>query len=507
MKRIIAILLMISMLAVSLAACSGDSGKDTDSGKTTTAVSTTADLDAITTYLEPLDETLTELDFSGEEFVFLTRNDIPEDGEVSIWTDSEIYVEELMNEPINDAIYNRNLAVSETLGVEISQVGKAGYSEFNQAVGIMVNSGDTTYDAVAGSVFYSTPMIMSGYLYNLYDNGIDTYLDSEKTWWSQYWIKEAEMSDRLYMITGASALTLSRGIFAMYFNKNLAESYGMESLYDVVNRGDWTIDYCSELVSGIYRDLNGNDEKDEEDEYGLAINHYEHADMFWSSFDMSLITKNNDGWFELASDKEKISVAFEKVFDLIHTNTGTYDTGDSSGFNLARDMFASGSVLLAPLHLYYAESKEFRNMQDEYGIIPVPKYDEAQKEYYTYVHDQYSVFMVPCTVRNPEMTGAVLEVMAYESYKTLQPTYYDLVLKGRYANDAESRNMLDMITENVKVDASWIYAELFGAPAASVFRSLIYDGKRTFASTYAGVERKLPTVIKAIKKSIENLEY
>jgi len=504
MKRIISFLLLMSMLLVPLAACSGDSDKDTDNSKTTTAASTTADPNAITTYLEPLDDSLTELDYNGEKIVFLTREEPSESGENDF---TEIWVEELSNDPIKDAIYNRNMAVSETLGVEIVNVGKANYTELNQAVNIMVNSGDTTYDVVAGSVFYSTPMISAGYLYNLYDNGIDTYLNPENPWWSQYWLKEAEMDDRLYMITGATALTLSRYIFAVYYNKTMAENYNLENLYDVVNRGDWTIDYCTELVSGIYRDLNGNDERDAEDEYGMAINHYEHADMFWSAFDMSLITKDGDGWFELASDKEKISIAFDKVFDLIHTNTGSYDTGDSSGFDIGRDMFSSGSVLLAPLHLHYAESKEFRNMQDEYGIIPVPKYDEAQKEYYTYVHDQYSVFMVPCTVRDPEMCGAVLEVMAYESYKSLQPTYYNLVLKGRYANDTESRNMLDMITENVKVDSSWIYAELFGAPAASVFRSLIYSGDRTFASSYAVVEKKLPIVIKAIRKTIDELEY
>ena len=506
MKRITALILVLAMLIVPLAACSGDTDTDRPSNDTT-AAQTTADPNAITTYLEPLDEALTELDYDGEEIVFLTRNEPDKEGNTGIFNSPEIFVEELANEPINDAIYNRNLAVSETLGVEISQVGMADYSKFNQAVSTMVNSGDDTYDVVAGSVFYSTPMIGAGYLYNLYDNGIDTYLNPENPWWSQYWLKEAEMQDRLYMITGATALTLSRGIFAVYYNKNLAENYGLGNLYDVVNSGDWTIDYCAELVSSIYRDLNGNDEKDQEDEYGLAINHYEHADMFWSAFDMSLITKDSDGWFELASDKEKISIAFDKVYALIRENTGTYDTGDSLGFDIARDMFASGSVLLAPLHLYYAESKEFRNMQDEYGIIPVPKYDEAQKEYYTYVHDQYSVFMVPCTVKDPEMSGAVLEVMAYESYKTLQPTYYNLVLKGRYANDPESRDMLDMITENIKVDSSWIYAELFGAPAASVFRSLIYSGDRTFASSYAAVEKKLPIVLKAMKKTIEDLEY
>jgi len=297
-------------------------------------------------------------------------------------------------------------------------------------------------------------------------------------------------------------------MFVVYYNKTMGENHGIEDLYEVVNRGDWTIDYCSELISGIYRDLNGNDLKDEEDEYGLAINHYENCDMFWSAFDMNMITKDGDGWYEIATqDKEKISIAFEKVYALIRENSGTYDTIDTKGFNLARDMFSNGTVLLAPLHLKYAESEQFRNMQDEYGILPVPKYDEKQDTYYTYAHDQYTVFMVPITVKDPVMSGAVLEAMAYESYKTVQPTYYNIVLKGRYANDPQSRQLLDIITTNTKVDPSYIYGRIFGLPAASVFRDLIYEGPKRFASNYATQARMLPKLLNILKRDIEALEY
>ena len=77
------------------------------------------------------------------------------------------------------------------------------------------------------------------------------------------------------------------------------------------------------------------------------------------------------------------------------------------------------------------------------GFLPIPKYDEKQKEYYSYVHDQYSVFFIPSTATDLEMTSAVLEMMAYENFKNVLPVYYDLVLKGRYANDPQSRQMLD----------------------------------------------------------------
>ncbi|MBR4881882.1 MAG: hypothetical protein IKU19_08100, partial [Clostridia bacterium] len=275
------------------------------------------------------------------------------------------------------------------------------------------------------------PMVTQGLMYDLYDNGIDTYLDSSKPWWSQYWLEQAEMGDKLYCITGAPALSLTRLMFVMYYNKDLAANLGLEDMYTVVEDGRWTIDYLNDLILDMYNDNNGDSLRDVEDTYGLAINHYENCDMFWSAFDMTMIAKDEDGWFEFdGSDKEKLSTAFDKVFYLIRENPGTYDTGSTDGFDVARNMFASGNLLFAALHLRYAESLEFRNMQDEYGILPVPKYDERQDNYYTYAHDQYSVFMVPKTVADPELSGAVLETMAYESYRTVQPTYSDMVLKG-----------------------------------------------------------------------------
>ena len=80
MKRIIALMLVLSMVIVPLVACSGDSGdnkpKDTTGSKTTTAPEeTTADPSAITTYLEPMKDELVELDYGGEEIHILSRKD------------------------------------------------------------------------------------------------------------------------------------------------------------------------------------------------------------------------------------------------------------------------------------------------------------------------------------------------------------------------------------------------------------------------------------------------
>ena len=88
-----------------------------------------------------------------------------------------MWVEEFTNDPVNDAIYNRNLVVQELLGVEIREERAGEFTELQEKVELMVHSDDQTYDIVAASVAYGSPMINEGLMYNLYDNGIENYLD------------------------------------------------------------------------------------------------------------------------------------------------------------------------------------------------------------------------------------------------------------------------------------------------------------------------------------------
>ncbi len=512
MKKIISILLLCAMLLPSVA-CSSDTDKKKPAD--TTAAQTTAS-NVITNDVEPIDEDLEALDYGDEKVVILQRECTNESAAGNYQYTNELFAEELNSDPINDAIYNRNMAIEELLGIElIEESDRNGHTGIQQKMTIMVNAGDTTYDIVSGSAAWATPMILQGYAYNLNDNGIDTYLDTTKPWWPQYWIEEAEIDEKLYCITGGPALSLSRLMVVFFYNKTMGEAHGIENLYDVVNDGRWTIDYVANMVSSIYRDLNGNDLRDPEDEYGIAIDDYDNVDIFWSGFDMKYITKNSDGVIEFnPSSKEKIVNSFEKVYGLIFENTGSmfyrdpdFEDDYSSYYDRSANSFTSGSVLLAPLHLQYAETSAFRNMQDSYGILPTPKYDESQKNYYSYVHDQYSIFMVPTTVKDPEMSGAVLEAMAYESYKTLMPAYYEVTLKGRYANDPESRAMLDMISSNVMMDTAIIYGGFFNYPCAGILRGNMEYGNTSCVSEYESTARLIDKVIKAVRNELGKLDY
>lgn len=507
MRRFLSLILMLAMILPVMAACGIEPSSSAVSGETTAAQTTTAENEQQDDN-EPdkshFSEELAALDYDGTTISVISRSDLPIARGDRDWKAMDVLVEELTGEVINDALYNRNAAVEKILNVNIEQTVVEDNHKLYDAVEEMINSGEDTYDIISGTISVDSSLIYDGFVHNLYSNGINTYLNADNPWWAQHWIESAELDGKLYTITGAAALSLYRNAYAIFYNKTFGEELGREDLYEVVERGDWTIDYCTEVIAGIRRDITGDGGCGEGDEFGMYINDY--CDMFWSAFDMNMLKKSDDGWFEVAvEDKDKIFTAFDKIFSLVHKNPSAYKVSDGWGFRISSDVFALGNTYITAIPLKHTESIHFRGMYDEYGIIPLPKFDKEQEDYYTYSGDQYTMFMIPRTARNPEMSGAVLEAMACESYNSVLPTYFDFALRGRYVEGSQEKRVLDKIIENIDVDSSWIYGEVLGESAASVLRRLVFNIDENVEEAYAKQEKVLPKIILAFRNQMESL--
>jgi len=142
-------------------------------------------------------------------------------------------------------------------------------------------------------------------------------------------------------------------------------------------------------------------------------------------------------------------------------------------------------------------------MTDEYGLIPFPKYDDKQEDYYSYPYDEYMSFAIPFTNPNPEVAAAVLEALASYSYRDTVPAYLDLALKGKYMNDPQSRTMVDYIVNGFTLDTSWIYIFTIGSSYPSGYRNNIQENDRTFASDHASKSKSVEIALKAYKKALK----
>ena len=98
------------------------------------------------------------------------------------------------------------------------------------------------------------------------------------------------------------------------------------------------------------------------------------------------------------------------------------------------------------------------NMQADYGILPMPKYDEAQDAYHSLIWQHYdSIIGIPKSCGDATMVSAITEAISAESFYTVYPMFYETLLLNHAARDMESKEMLQIIFDSRQYDIGMIY--------------------------------------------------
>jgi len=99
----------------------------------------------------------------------------------------------------------------------------------------------------------------------------------------------------------------------------------------------------------------------------------------------------------------------------------------------------------------------FTTMEDDFGIVPVPKYDESQENYKSYLGYTIPMMFITNNTENPERTGTILEAFCTSSYDHVYPKMYEVVTKLKNARDEDSSEMIDIIIRNKIIDPLHFY--------------------------------------------------
>ncbi|MBQ2255615.1 MAG: hypothetical protein II330_02015, partial [Clostridia bacterium] len=321
------------------------------------------------------------------------------------WTQDEVYVPELNSEPVNDAMFNRNVAVSDRLGVNIVSAAIEDPSAYVpvEEVQRAVKAGSADYDLLAGAAYVAAPAALDGTFYDLTDL---QYLDLEQDYWMQDYNDAISYQGMQFTATGMIALSTYRFAFVTLFNKEEFDNKAVPYLYEAVANNEWTLDYQASLAEDFYRETNGSGKADEGDFFGFVSCWGINVDAYWASCDMPIVEKNAEGEYEFVLDIARYSDVMDKILYLLYDCGGTsvYDAiTDNVEQDLMREVFARGESAMTTLRLVAVEQPDLRNMEQAYGIVPVPKYEASQPEYGTIMHDQLTVFCIPVTVSSKKL--------------------------------------------------------------------------------------------------------
>ena len=439
--RLISLLLAMLIAGNLMASCGNDSGTTND----TTDAQTGTESESIEESTGP---SFPEMDMDGKEFTIFVEGWASFDP-LSI---NDIMAEELTGDSLNDAIYNRNVKVEKQYNCKVSflEVGDtiAAHNQLKQSV----MAADQSYDIAIIRTYNYLSAITNGLVMDISDI---PNTDHTQPWWNQNSLDSLSVGGKAYAICSDITMNDEKSIWCVFFNKKMIDDYNLDDPNKLVADSTWTYDKLFTMAETVSADLDGNDKRDEKDRYGIGYIG-DSSTPICMSVGIKIAEKNNEDLPEFSFDKGENISRYLEIFTKLYNDDIAYDWHTRQGFAGETDIFTNSQALFCLGGVYYASL--LRDMKDDFGIIPYPKYDETQTEYISSASSNFlSVCAVPVTNDDLENTGAFMEYYAYLGYTDIRPQFYDVLLQGKVARDDESVKMLDTLVGTVTYDLGGIF--------------------------------------------------
>ena len=463
MKRVLALLCALTMLFTFAVSC----GKTVEEPPADTTAATTAAVaattEATTAETEPPKafDTIAEADLGGYVFhiLYTDRDEVYYD-----------FLADTINGDVqNDAIFQRNSMVEEKLNIDIEIAWKE-IDEVNTVCRMQVQSGTQDFDLFGGHR-KSLSLGYEGMQYNF--NNIDS-LDLSQEWWDQDYIEAITVNDSLFTVIGDIGVSTLLFISSMTFNKRMLDEANIAYPYDLVREGKWTLDVLQTMIKDQGADLNGDGKMVREDDYFALLGWAtESAYSLFYGCDFAFINRDAAGDPQLEYDTDKLNIILEKIVNIwkqdnvyLYTGSATVPEHEATYAVFAEQRAMFSDICLCKIGWFYTE------MEDAYGIVPIPKLDEAQESYHSYLGFTIPVLFMSANATDPERTGQIMEACSAASYDVVTPQMYEIVTKLKNARDEDSSEMIEVIIRNKFIDTAHFYdIEGYGTLPTNVINS------------------------------------
>lgn len=435
-----------------LGSCGGETDAVTESDTVTDALTA-----AVTeTAAEPERDRLAELgsrDLGGMVYTALDCNSAAY---------SNIPGEVQTGEIVNDTLWERDAVIEELYNVQINYEpeNSGSTSKFRSAV----LAGEKPCDLIFTVGAKLSTLALEGVLANMLDI---EHLSLDQKWWSSLMYDNLRLKNAMYFTTGDICPSMYRIAACTYVNTKLADDYDITcDFVQEVRDGTWTWDLVGELSKGINQDLNQDGQWAYIDDLFGNIGCF--ATYLMPACNVEYCTITEDGTnLALTAVTDQTVTIVEKLRTIFEPTNPRSEGNDfvSSAFKEDRALFLTGTTGNAFSLL--------RDMESDYTILPVAKFDKTQKGYRTAVNIWSTAYVgVPMTAMD-EKSGFVTEALAAWSYTNMRPITLNLTYKDKLARDEQSLEMLDIVYDNLYLSFAEVY-DFGGIP--SIFYDVLAGG-------------------------------
>ncbi len=486
MKKQLISALLLASIALSVTACGTDTKPSTDNDTTANTIDTTDSLPA----------GIPKQDYKGSINIIM-----PDWGLYRNCFDPSDDLSDVMSK----ALFNREQKVETYLGVDIKYEHVPKYNAVYDPVVTAVSTNDDLYQiALTHCIRHNAELLTGGYVVDL--NALD--IDFTGDWFNHKSNDALEVDGKQFFCISDYMIPDPNVIL---FNSEIVEKNSLEDPYSLVRDGKWTIDKMTEMLKGVTLE-NGDTVWDNNDTYGFSTPDGWYLTSFIHGADVDILARNDEGEFELVFDNEKSYELMDKL-ELLLLGPDTYvfnqaalDDPNSSAADTALTI-DSGRCLFTIQT--FNNFWNIRNVEIDFGILPFPKFDESQDDYYSL--DWSGLMSVPFSVSESsyQMVGDVIELLAFYSDEEVIPAYIEDTLGTKFARDSNWSEMIEIIFDGAIFDPTLSYfgnqngvKELMYSPGTMLVRT----GENNLASFLATHAPIAESALEIFNEAVKDLE-
>ncbi len=455
--RVLAIICALMMLMMAFVGCKKKNQGTEESG--TTGVIDTSGLDSEATNNLP-----TQQDFGGYQYRMLVQDSSADHLQYYLSKDG------MAGDSVSIALYAREVFMESYFNITLTVEGTESGENVNSTIDKDQQAGDDNWDAISqvASVTHTGGVIKGLYL--------DLYqvpgLKLDATYWDQRIQQGYTLNGALFAIEGDFTILDELRTNGVLYNRNLYEEFNYDdtygSLYELVRSGKWTYATMIEMFKGKSLSDTGVPTT-ANDRWGM-ISTTTSPYIFLMGSGKSMVRNVNGSTqlvFDDTGESQYIQDAYDNIIKTLVQDTNEVLFADTwkvvSSWDDASNMFKTDKALFRNSTLL--DATWLSDMKSEFGILPIPKYDESQDGYYSYVDTaSHAPLSIPRTaVEHIETTGAITEALCYFSRYTvdgsvsLYDSFYEKMTVAKLCRSQDDYEMLELIYASKMFDIDSVF--------------------------------------------------
>ncbi len=402
---------------------------------------------------------------------------------------------------VQASIFQRNRAIEETYNVDFVCDYVNEWSDPIPVLNEQALAGDDDYQLIMMICREAFKAAVSGYVLP-YDD--IPHIDTTNPWYMQNINAMMSVGGKTVLAYSDECMNAHLQNCCIFFNKQLIDMYDIEDPYALVREGTWTQEAFYNMAADVVSDVDGDGEFNVGDRFGVTSEEDFFFPCMWVGANCNTIEKDeNDTPIFTAPANETLYDIISTL--VVHLKTDGFflnsnkleSLGGGDGQRLASCKYFSEGNALFRVGIV-GNVLELRDMEADFGILPLPKHTEEQSEYYGRMIDGW-LHVPPTSVQNTERLGVIMEALAAESKNYVIPAFFDIALTSKLTRDTDTEEMLDIVFDSISVDLG---DTVWYDSVRSKMTPRINQLKDDTASFMASIEKSVNSVVTKALKSL-----